>query len=90
MKIHHIMRICCMFAIYLVVGCTTTAVDHTPTPRKNTARIPATYAPENQYYYFTAAQIQRKKGNLDKGGNSFAKPGDKNSFLFLSQRDWLA
>jgi tetratricopeptide (TPR) repeat protein len=49
----------------MVVGCTTNAVDHAPAPGNNTARLPAFYAPENQYYYFTAAQIQRKKGNLD-------------------------
>ena len=66
MKIHHIMRICSIFAIFLIVGCTTNAIDHAPEPGNHTARLPALYAPENQYYYFTAAQIQRKKGNLDK------------------------
>ena len=66
MKIHHIMRICLIFAIYMVVGCTTNAVDQAPAPGNQTARLPAFYTPENQYYYFTAAQIQRRKGNLDK------------------------
>jgi len=66
MKIQHIMRICSIFAIFLIVGCTTNAVEQAPAPGNHNARLPAFYAPENQYYYFTAAQIQRKKGNLDQ------------------------
>ena len=66
MKIRHTTRICSIFAIFIFIGCTTSAVDQAPQSRDSIDRLPSFYAPENQYYYFTAAQIQRKKGELDK------------------------
>ncbi len=66
MKIYYIMRILAIFAISIAVGCATNAIDQAPAPRKKTTKPPAFYGPDNQYYYFTAAQVQRKKGNLDK------------------------
>jgi len=66
MKIYYMMRIFSIFAISIAVGCATSSMDQAPAPSKTTAKPPAFYGPENQYYYFTAAQIQRSKGNLDK------------------------
>jgi len=66
MKIYYMLRIFFIFAIFITVGCTTNAIDQTPTAKKTTTNGPAFYGPENQYYYFTAAQVQRKRGNLDQ------------------------
>jgi len=60
------MRILAIFAISIAVGCATNAIDQAPAPKKATTKPPVFYGPDNQYYYFTAAQVQRKKGNLDK------------------------
>lgn len=66
MKIYSIMRILSIFAVSIAVGCAANSIDQTPAPNKTTTKPHAFYGPENQYYYFTAAQVQRKKGNLDK------------------------
>ena len=66
MKIYYMMRIFSVFAISIAVGCATNSMEQAPAHIKTTRKPPAFYGPENQYYYFTAAQIQRKKGNLDK------------------------
>jgi tetratricopeptide (TPR) repeat protein len=66
MKIFYLKRILTVFAISIVVGCAATTVDQTSAPATEPARPQAYYEPENQYYYFTAAEIQRKQGNLDK------------------------
>jgi tetratricopeptide (TPR) repeat protein len=52
-----------VFAILVTAACTTNLPNQTPVeaPVEHTAY----YGPENQYYYFTAAQAQRIKGNLD-------------------------
>ena len=56
------MRIISILIIFFVVSCTVNPIK--PTPAKTKPH--GFYGPENQYYYFTAAQVQRKKGNLDK------------------------
>ena len=66
MKIFYLKRMLTMFAISLAVGCATTTADHASAPATAPAKPQAYYEPENQYYYFTAAEIQRKQGNLDK------------------------
>jgi tetratricopeptide (TPR) repeat protein len=66
MKIYTLVRTVSIFAISIAVGCATNSMDQAPAPRQTTAKPPAFYGPENQYYYFTAAQVQRKKGNLDQ------------------------
>ena len=64
MKIHFFRRIISAFAIFFAVGCALDSVDRPPEPER---KIPTTYyGPGNEYYYFTSAQVQRKKGNLDK------------------------
>ncbi len=62
MKIFRLMRIISIFIIFFAVGCTANPIK--PTPAKTKPQD--FYGPENQYYYFTAAQVQRQKGNLDK------------------------
>ena len=62
MKIFRLKRIIPIFIILFAVGCTANPIK--PTPAKTKPH--EFYGPENQYYYFTAAQVQRKKGNLDK------------------------
>ena len=66
MKIYYFKRIISLFAIYIAVGCTSSAIDPNPEPGTKPNKPLALNGPENQYYYFTAAQVQRKKGNLDK------------------------
>jgi len=66
MNIYYMMRILSIFAISIVAGCTTNSIEPTPTLKKTTATRPAVYGSENPYYYFTASQVQRKKGSLDK------------------------
>ena len=53
-----------VFAILMAAGCTANTPNKAPVqaPREH----PAYQGVENQYYYFTAAQVQRKKGNLDQ------------------------
>jgi len=63
---YYMLRLFPIIAIPVVVGCAASSMDRAPATQKRTAEPPAFYAPENQYYYFTAAQIQRRKGNLDK------------------------
>ena len=46
--------------VFFIGGCTTASDHKTPSPFDR----PTVNPPENQYYYFTEAQIQRKKGNL--------------------------
>ena len=62
MKIFRLMRIISIFIILFAVGCTMNSIKPIPANTKPHDF----YGPENQYYYFTAAQVQRKKGNLDK------------------------
>ena len=62
MKIFRLKRIIPIFIILFAVGCTANPIKPTPTKTKPNGF----YGPENQYFYFTAAQVQRKKGNLDK------------------------
>lgn len=66
MKIYSMARIVVVFAISIAVGCATGTVEQTPTLQKKTTEPRAYYGPNNQYYYFTSAQIQRKKGNIDQ------------------------
>lgn len=66
MKIYSMVRAFSIFAISFAVGCATNSMDQAPADKNPTAQPPAFYSPENQYYYFTAAQVQRKRGNLDK------------------------
>lgn len=67
MKIYLIGRILFVFAISIAAGCATnTLEENAPANRKKITEAPAYYGPQNQYYYFTTAQIERKKGNLDK------------------------
>jgi tetratricopeptide (TPR) repeat protein len=54
----------CVFAILATAGCTANIPEQTPVEAPMEHR--AYQGPENQYYYFTAAQVQRTKGNLDK------------------------
>jgi tetratricopeptide (TPR) repeat protein len=62
MKILRLKRIILLSVFCFAVGCTVNPVK--PTLSKTEPQT--VYGPENQYYYFTAAQVQRKKGNLDK------------------------
>jgi len=62
MKIFRLRQIIFILIVLFAVGCTVNPIK--PTPAKT--RPHEFYGPENQYYYFTAAQVQRKKGNLDK------------------------
>ena len=62
MKIFHIMRFISILVIFFAVGCMVNPTK--PTPAKTKPHD--FYGPENHYYYFTAAQVQRKKGNLDR------------------------
>ena len=57
-------RIILVFTILAFAGCTVNTVKQAPTTGPVERRT--YHGPENQYYYFTAAQVQRKKGNLDK------------------------
>ncbi len=66
MKFYSISRIVTIFAFSLAVGCATNAVEKAPAANKKTIQTPTYYGPNNPYYYFTTAQIERKKGNLDK------------------------
>ena len=62
MKILRLKRIISVSIFCIAVGCTVN-----PGKQISPKTEPqAFYGPENQYYYFTAAQVQRKKGNLDK------------------------
>ncbi|MGD8210261.1 MAG: tetratricopeptide repeat protein, partial [Desulfobacterales bacterium] len=62
MKILRLMRIILLSIFCFAVGCMVNPAKPTPSQTE-----PKTFSgPENQYYYFTAAQVQRKKGNLDK------------------------
>jgi tetratricopeptide (TPR) repeat protein len=61
MKIFRLRRIIFLLIVLFAVGCTVNPIK--PTPAKTKPH--GFYGPENQYYYFTAAQVQRKKGNLD-------------------------
>ena len=61
MKIFRLRRIIFILIVLFAVGCTVNPIK--PTPAKTKPH--GFYGPENQYYYFTAAQVQRKKGNLD-------------------------
>ena len=62
MKILRLKRIILLSMFCFAVGCMVNPAKTTPSKTE-----PKTfYGPENQYYYFTAAQVQRKKGNLDK------------------------
>ncbi len=54
----------CVFAILVTAGCTANMPNQSPVEAPVEHR--AYHGPENQYYYFTAAQVQRKKGNLDR------------------------
>ena len=66
MKIICLKRTFAVFAISIAVGCAAATVDQPSAPAPEPAKPQAYYEPENQYYYFTAAEIQRKQGNLDK------------------------
>ncbi|MBW2411882.1 MAG: tetratricopeptide repeat protein [Deltaproteobacteria bacterium] len=66
MKLYCLLRFFYIIAISIVVGCAANSTDRAPATKKNTVKPAAFNAPENQYYYITAAQIQRKKGNLDQ------------------------
>jgi len=62
MKIFRLERIIIIFIIAFAFGCAANSIK--PTEEKTKSR--GYYGPENQYFYFTAAQVERKKGNLDK------------------------
>ena len=66
MKNFYLKRILTIFAVFVAAGCAASSVEQTSAPATAPTRPQAYYEPENQYYYFTAAEIQRKKGNLDK------------------------
>ena len=53
-----------VFTILAFAGCTVNTPGQTPTTEPVERHV--YHGPENQYYYFTAAQVQRKKGNLDR------------------------
>ena len=62
MKSYCYLRIVLLSLILIVFGCAAQTSRRLPEP---SAAIVIS-APGNQYYYFTAAEIQRAKGNLDK------------------------
>ncbi len=62
MKIFRLMRFVSIIILFFAVGCMLNPSK--PTPAKTKPHD--FYGPENHYYYFTAAQVQRKKGNLDQ------------------------
>ncbi len=66
MKFYSILRIVTIFAFAIAAGCATNTVDKAPATQKKTIQTPTYHGANNQYYYFTTAQIERKKGNLDK------------------------
>ena len=49
--------------ILAITACTVNTSQPTQAPDPEKRRVYS--RPDNQYYYFTAAQVQRKKGNLD-------------------------
>ena len=51
-----------LVVVFFIGGCTTASNLKTPSPLGR----PIIDRPENQYYYFTEAQVERKKGNLAK------------------------
>jgi tetratricopeptide (TPR) repeat protein len=51
-----------LVVVFFSGGCTTASNLKTPSPLDR----PIIDRPENQYYYFTEAQVERKKGNLAK------------------------
>ena len=64
MKIFYFKRIVIVFSIFFVLSC---ALDSNKQAAAPSAKQPQLfYGPENSYYYFTSAQVQRIKGNLDK------------------------
>jgi tetratricopeptide (TPR) repeat protein len=62
MKIFRLKQVISIFLVILAFGCAANPIK--PASKKANAR--GYSGPENQYYYFTAAQVQRKKGNLDR------------------------
>ena len=64
MKMFYHKGLILVFALAAIVGCSANVAQQIPT---EAPMAPRTYhGPENQYYYFTAAQVQRNKGNLDR------------------------
>ena len=53
-----------LFALLAAAGCRVNVPSQAPVAAPIEHR--AYHGPENQYYYFTAAQAQRNKGNLDR------------------------
>ncbi len=53
-----------LFALLAAAGCRVNVPSQAPVEAPLEHR--AYHGPENQYYYFTAAQAQRNKGNLDR------------------------
>ena len=53
-----------LFALLAAAGCRVNVPSQAPVEAPVEHR--AYHGPENQYYYFTAAQAQRNKGNLDR------------------------
>jgi predicted Zn-dependent protease len=74
-----------VFTILAFAGCTVNTPKQTPTPAP--VERHAYHGPENQYYYFTAAQVQRKKGNLDQAVVLLRKAIEHDPESFYLQRE---
>jgi len=64
MKIYCHKQLIWVFVLLAAAGCSANIPK--PSPAESPVTNPTKYGPETPYYYFTAAQVQRSKGNLDK------------------------
>jgi tetratricopeptide (TPR) repeat protein len=74
-----------VFAILATAGCAANIPSQPPPAAPVEQR--AYQGPENQYYYFTAAEVQRSKGNLDKAIVLLRKAIELDSESFYLQRE---
>ena len=72
---------------WLAAGCTVNMPNQTDPAEAPVDATRAYHGPENQYYYFTAAQVQRKKGNLDKAVLLLRKAIELDPESFYLQRE---
>ena len=85
MEIFCFKRIISSITIFLAIGCAASPINQPSAPAITKSKT--FYGPENQYYYFISAQVQRKKGNLDKAVVLLRKAIELDPDSFYLQRE---